>query len=128
MNNFKDPKDFHESIKYQQLSLAFREMYLLIRALHMQTEPDSFENNALLIFFKKIMKSDWHDENEVEKLILQCQILLSELSGEKKKTKENVVVPPSTPRHMTKSMEKFFKNPPVSVNGLRASPQDSMNL
>lgn len=123
MNNFNEPKDFHESIKHQQLSLAFREMYLLIRALHMQTDPDSTENKILLGFFEKIMQSDWHDEDKVESLILESQILLAKLFGERKNEKENVAPPPTPKQSMEKSMEKFSKNPRISVNGLKASPQ-----
>lgn len=96
MNNFNPPKDFKQSIRQQQLTLAFREMYLLVRALHIQTEPGSVENLTLELFFGKIMDAEWTDEDKVEKLLKNCQKMIGELFGDNKKEtilKEPLKVP-----------------------------------
>lgn len=88
MNNFEPPKDFEQSIRQQQLSVAFREMYLLVRALHMQTDPASRENKILLAFFEEIMKTEWSDEEKVNTLVKTCQDIMGVVIGGKK-VKEN---------------------------------------
>lgn len=87
-----DPVDLKESIEHTSVMKQFREMYLLIRALHVLSKPGSEENEALIKFFEEIITNTWVDLEQAKKLLIKGQVLIVEIC--KAENKENI--PPTT--------------------------------
>lgn len=64
------PTDAKSSVKSAVLLRSYREMYLMIRIMHLLSKPGSAENKSLLEFMKnELFNEQWTDREKVQQKI-----------------------------------------------------------